>query len=376
MLDLKPLTFIDPDNMTYDNLQEFPCSQPMEQLRDLGPYDSEDVMCYPRPSYIDSYQSPCYTERRSSVDNTLQFKCLPYFHILGFDKCGTTDLYNRLTFHPQIIRNFGALGKEIYFWSWSRYGIRYTNRTTKWRLWDYKNYFYNMTAQIKTTLAERKIQLITGDATPMDVWEFRGWPSDPQNKGLLEPRFLSPHAMRHTYRNPKFIILVRNPVDRLYSDYLFLGRGFSPEKFAVDVPIAVAMMTDCLRNQSVRQCFYSDDMYVTLPMRIHISCYSVFLREWFSVFSKKHFLVIQTEDYHNNTREYLRKVFDFLQISPLSDSELEKIVQEEIKYQTPIKKTIGPMLPETRAILEEFFARFNEDLASLMGDSRFLWRDA
>ncbi len=31
------------------------------------------------------------------------FKCLPYFQILGVSKCGTTDLYNRLTEHPDMI---------------------------------------------------------------------------------------------------------------------------------------------------------------------------------------------------------------------------------------------------------------------------------
>ncbi len=32
-----------------------------------------------------------------------QFKCLPYFQILGVSKCGTTDLYNRLTEHPDMV---------------------------------------------------------------------------------------------------------------------------------------------------------------------------------------------------------------------------------------------------------------------------------
>lgn len=31
------------------------------------------------------------------------FKCLPYFQILGVSKCGTTDLYNRLTEHPDMV---------------------------------------------------------------------------------------------------------------------------------------------------------------------------------------------------------------------------------------------------------------------------------
>jgi hypothetical protein len=34
------------------------------------------------------------------------------------------------------------------------------------------------------------------------------------------------------------------------------------------------------------------------------------------------------------------------------------------------------MLPETRALLEEFYAPFNQKLAQLMGDDeRYLWKD-
>ena len=34
---------------------------------------------------------------------TGEFKCLPYFQILGVSKCGTTDLYHRLTFNPNMV---------------------------------------------------------------------------------------------------------------------------------------------------------------------------------------------------------------------------------------------------------------------------------
>lgn len=54
-----------------------------------------------------------------------------------------------------------------------------------------------------------------GDGTPVNGWDFRGWPRDPQNKGLKEPKVLIPHLMRHMLKDPKFIILVRDPVERL-----------------------------------------------------------------------------------------------------------------------------------------------------------------
>ena len=53
-----------------------------------------------------------------------------------------------------------------------------------------------------------------GDGTPIDFWDFRAWPLIPQNKGLSEPAVLTPHLMRHLYPDPKFIVIMRNPVDR------------------------------------------------------------------------------------------------------------------------------------------------------------------
>lgn len=100
----------------------------------------------------------------------------------------------------------------------------------------------------------------------MDLWDFRGWPLDPHNLGKVEPEVLTPHVMRHIYRDPRFFVLMRNPVDRIFSDYLFLGYGFTAQQFARDVPIAIGIMQDCLKTNTTRQCFFSDYMYHVLPV--------------------------------------------------------------------------------------------------------------
>ncbi|KAH9520054.1 Carbohydrate sulfotransferase 15 [Bulinus truncatus] len=364
----------DLSDLTYDNANDFPCTMSKQELDAARPDQIEDIMCRPRPGYLKEYKNPCFLDTSNPNETRLDTFCHPYFHILGFDKCGTTDFHSRLTSHQEILFNFGVVNKELYFWSWLRFGNFFDRKYQVSKLWQYKHRFPHR--RIIDGLAKDKVQLITGDATPLDAWEFRYWPGDPQNKGLIEPRFLTPHAMRHVYANPKFILLMRDPVERLYSDYIFLRHGKTPEEFARDVLEAVSVVKDCLKTYSLRHCIFSEEMYTNLPMRIQIGCYSVFLREWFSVFDRRHFLIFRTEDYHNNTKEYLRQAFDFLQVSQLSESELEKISNKPIKHETALKKIAGPMLPETRAILEEFYARFNEDLASLLNDSRFLWRDA
>jgi N-acetylgalactosamine 4-sulfate 6-O-sulfotransferase len=52
----------------------------------------------------------------------VRLRCLPYFHVIGVDKAGTTDLWDRLIKHPQIVQNSGVIGKETHWWSWRRFG--------------------------------------------------------------------------------------------------------------------------------------------------------------------------------------------------------------------------------------------------------------
>ncbi|XP_035826722.1 carbohydrate sulfotransferase 15-like [Aplysia californica] len=321
-----------------------------------------------RPSYIPHLKNPCFFQQKMRL-----VQCVPYFHVLGVDKCGTTDFHSRLTSHPDVLENNGGLGKEIYYWCWLRYGLWMMGHMLKRRFGAYLGLFTTPTKKISDEYMWKKRQLITGDGTPMDFWDFRGWYLDPQNAGLDEPKFLTPHAMRHIYRNPKFFILLRDPAERLYSDYMFLGYGHSPQQFARDVPRAIGMMKACLAVNSTRQCFFSDDMYHKLPMRIHISCYSVFLREWLSVFNKKHFFIIRTEDYHADVAGTLLDAYEFLGVGRPASSTFEDVLKQGIKHETPSKKRAGKMLPETRALLDEFFARFNIDLAQLLQDRRFLW---
>ena len=81
------------------------------------------------PTFDRHYRNPCFYEVCDSMGNvTTQLKCLPYFHLLGVDKCGSTDLFLRLLQHPSILGNNGSLNKETMWWSWKRYGNDYNNK--------------------------------------------------------------------------------------------------------------------------------------------------------------------------------------------------------------------------------------------------------
>ncbi|XP_071113588.1 carbohydrate sulfotransferase 15-like [Haliotis cracherodii] len=338
-------------------------------------WQAEDIFCLRRLSFLKEYKNPCFHERtRNGRMNVL---CLPYFHLLGVDKCGTTDLFDRILAHPEVAAHDGVSGKEMFYWSMHRYGfgIRAWNVDSKETV---ESYIYRMKKAkevIRKTTTNGYHDHIFGDGTPLDFWDFRGWTNIPQNEGLEEPEVLTPHLMRHLYRDPKFIILLRNPTERLYSDYIFMGDGLTPDTFHKHSTEALELLETCFRNRSVRWCLFDRQLNLALPTRLHVGCYAVFLKEWLSVFHKQSFLILRTEDYKMNIKEHLYKVFNFLNVTKLSDDDITEIAEHERKHVTKRKKTAGPMRTDTRVLLDRFYSKFNKQLAEILRETKYLWKE-
>ena len=112
----------------------------------------------------------------------------PDFYIIGFAKCGTTSLFEYLISHPNI---HPPKGKEIDFFD------RLYSRGINW----YKVGFpFTIQKFIEKVFFRKKF--LTGEATPRYIEH--------------------PHAInriKQTTPNAKFIILLRNPIDRAFSQH-------------------------------------------------------------------------------------------------------------------------------------------------------------
>lgn len=71
-------------------------------------------------------------------------------------------------------------------------------------------------------------------------------------------------------------------------------------------------------------------------------------------------------------RRELSKVFDFLGVEEPNTESWELIADHKVSNKI---QSIGSMLPETKILLREFYAPFNEKLSTLLGDKKFLWDD-
>ena len=90
-----------------------------------------------------------------------------------------------------------------------------------------------------------------------------------------------------------------------------------------------------------------------------------------SYFPRESFLVVKAEDYFAKPRQTLQRIFRHLSFKrELSSSEWAHILAAaEIRTAASGKR----ILPEVRAQLEQFYKPYNEDLASMLGDSKWTW---
>ncbi len=92
-----------------------------------------------------------------------------------------------------------------------------------------------------------------------------------------------------------------------------------------------------------------------------------------SVFPRSQFLILKAEDYYSNVTAGLSQVFKFLDLGP-SRANTGDTTGAKNSMRSRGGRT-DPMLGKTEAVLREFYAPFNQELATFLGDDRFLWED-
>ncbi|OXB64434.1 hypothetical protein ASZ78_000110, partial [Callipepla squamata] len=110
-------------------------------------------------------------------------------------------------------------------------------------------------------------------------------------------------------------------------------------------------------------------------VRLQVGLYVVYLLDWLTVFDKDQILVLRLEDHASNVKYTMHMVFQFLDLGPLSEKQ-EALITKSPASNTrrPEDRSLGPMLPTTKAILRDFYRPFNTKLAQVLFDDAFLWK--
>lgn len=310
-----------------------------------------------------------------------RFRCLPYFYIIGQPKCGTTDLYDRLRLHPDV--RFTTF-KEPHWWTRKRFGIIRLSEGFHDRypvedyldLFDLAAYQIQDRSQLNASRSQHKRNIIIGEASASTLWDNNAWVYFYENataKG--EPPFLIQDFIHAVQPNAKFIIMLRDPVERLYSDYLYFGiANKSADDFHEKVSESLQLFESCILEYSMKSCVYNTTLNNAMPVRLQIGLYIVYILDWLTVFDRNQMLVLRLEDHATNRKYTMHKVFDFLSLGPLTEqteAEITKSPASNTRRQAD--KNLGPMLPVTREILRDFYTPFNAKLAQEFKNDSFLW---
>ncbi|CAH1799110.1 unnamed protein product [Owenia fusiformis] len=339
--------------------------------------------------FLKDYKNPCWIARNTNMSPNFHFRkanmsvtpkwvsevgrsfgwklrCLPYFYVVGMVKSGTSNLFRMISRNPEVAT---PLLKEYHWWSYLRALNTKDHNRKPLPLSDYVNAFEGMAVNIRKSQM-KGMQKITGEASASTAW-WTGLEKWDRHKG---PKRTNGHYIAHIQPNAKIIFILRNPVDRLYSEYMFFSTNLpkSPEDFHSKAIIAITEFQRCLKSGvTLRACVYEKNIKnlreVGYPwLRLHIGVYYVVVEEWIRLFGHEHVLVVNT----HVMDETMPRLFSFLQCSNTTHvAGLERIR----KQRKPHLQAVGPMLNTTRELLTKFYTPFNKKLASLLHDNSFLF---
>jgi hypothetical protein len=250
---------------------------------------------------------------------------LPDFLIIGAMKAGTTFLYNLLTLHPLVEP---AAAKELHYFDnlIAEEDIEWYRRCFPEPRW------------------EDGRKTITGEATP----SYLSHPRTPEKMSEVVPR-------------ARLIALLRNPVDRAYSDYQQLARkGREARTLEEAIEAEKARLHGRRGKVSEREDDAGlDDSSKYLSRGIYVDQ----LLRWSRFFSDEQMLVLKSENLFERPQDTLQLVLDFLALPDWEPEAWETIPKKRNKGKSYEQK----MDPATRQRLEGFFEPHNRRLYEYLG---------
>ena len=269
---------------------------------------------------------------------TASSRTLPDFQVIGFPRCGTKSLFSYVTQHPNI-------GKP------TTYGKYFFNtnyhRGVNW----YKSHY--PTVKTKMRLKKENGAYVIGDYSA----SYMMW-------------YHSALRIKKLIPNPKLIVVLRNPVDRAYSQFNRKEMTVQYRDDEVDASsFADAINEDEKRLQNWEYMLKNDLIVRENHVSTHtpyltMGKYVVHLKEWFKVFPKEQFHFVSTDEMSNEfgIQKTVSKVFSFL---GLPDHKIKDFSRKNVESYEKINA-------KERNALRDFYEPYNKELEKLL-DMKFNW---
>jgi hypothetical protein len=263
---------------------------------------------------------------------TSAFRVLPNFVILGAQKSGTTTLFETLADHPQIIPPFN---KEAHY---------FDNNFDKSLNFGYRFHF-PLKLAMRLHGFFKNSSFITGEATPFY---------------LFHP--LVPKRMKGVLPNAKFLVILREPVERAYSHYQYAVKNGNETRTFED---AIANEIEEVNAEKLKLTIGQKFNNRLLQNNAYISrsCYYEQLNRWFKWYKPEQFFVFSSEYFFQYPEFFLKEIHGFLGVPKMS-----------LKRSLPIANpnAYKAMNNQTFQQLKAYFQPLNEALFDLI-DKQLWW---
>ena len=353
--------------------------------------------------------------------------CIPKVFLPGFPKCGSTFLYdfiNALISKSKNLSNLDRIQvcKETQFWVCFHALLEENIYVPSVN--DLGAHLLNYIPGIHKMSSFNTKDSILVDGTPNYIYE---WPVFRKSEHNMTNYCLLPSVLPKLIPNSKFIVIMRNPVDMLYSAFWYFCINMNhvkiravqgPDIFHERVTSKLLMFNNCMNENSTipgeytmfnRECLLNSKNYSSCIQNrihfldkclariipeiftpkmpkcmydnmVHIAVYFAHIRKWLSVVPRDRFLFLKFEELVNNPSQGALSVLKFLNLDTKvasNEQVIEGIVSSCSKNpQVGINYRDDPQLQmrkDTRTMLENFYHPFNSLLAQLLDDDKYLW---
>lgn len=335
-------------------------------------------------------------ERRYSGGISSSLVCLPKVFLAGFPKCGSTYIYcllQKLTGLVDKKHTSHQLDKEPRWWV---SGGPHANHQFPHSAAELPLYLINF-------IASTEAELDLGFSLPIDGSPnlLFQWPRYSYKEGITN-YCLVPAVLPQILPNAKYVVVLRNPVDMLYSAFWFSFSTFNvklsrdkqlqgPDTFHNKVVAMIETFRNCLDSFPIDKCMEELCPQVAVQsgvphaygrVRLEAGFYYLYIRRWLSIVPRNQFFIFTIEELRGNTSlsHMANKLSNFLGLGLHVDSdaalrntrdstECDNVQSQYDYHHDPLLQ----MRDDTKEILNNFFMPYNAELAKLLGDDKFLW---
>jgi len=248
---------------------------------------------------------------------------LPNFMVIGAGKSGTTSLYEYLKSHPEV---FMSPVKETNFFALE--GVKMIDpKNDPAQMFHYPWSITNYDAYC-SLFEKAKSEKAIGEVSPMYLYS---------PKAAL--------AIKEMLPDIKLIVILRQPVERLYSRYLHLAR---------ENRLPSADFKDALNRNNI--WWKRNDL-------VQEGMYGKHLNEYFKIFPKKQIKVFLYEQLVTDPRSVVEEIYNFIGVDPTYLPKLDdkhnisgfiknKSLDHLIGQQSIVKETISKLSPQLMASIK------------------------